>query len=91
MWIMNVVWPIAALYPAGDSGLLSKPTLSPLTAWQIGMYGCMAIVVFCIYRHDLPKTSPLFWFMMQIAMMAGFLTSYPVNWWLIRVRIKEAM
>jgi hypothetical protein len=24
-------------------------------------------------------------------MICGFLTSYPVNWWLIRAGIKEAM
>ena len=29
--------------------------------------------------------------MMQIAMLAGFGTSYPVNWWLLRKGIKEAM
>jgi hypothetical protein len=35
--------------------------------------------------------SPEFWFMMQLAMLIGFVTAYPVNWWLIRVGIKEAM
>jgi len=29
--------------------------------------------------------------MMQNAMLAGFATGYPVNWWLIRKGIKEAM
>ena len=29
--------------------------------------------------------------MMQIAMMAGFVTSYPVNWWLINSGLKERM
>jgi hypothetical protein len=29
--------------------------------------------------------------MMQIGMLAGFLTSYPVNWWLVRRGIKEKM
>jgi hypothetical protein len=29
--------------------------------------------------------------MMQIAMLAGFLTSYSVNWWLLRAGIKEKM
>lgn len=62
-----------------------------LTSWQIGMYGWMAIVVFVILGHELEKTDPVFWFMMQIAMIAGFLTSYPVNWWLLRKRIKEVM
>jgi len=29
--------------------------------------------------------------MMQLAMLAGFATSYPVNWWLIRSGLKEQM
>ena len=32
-----------------------------------------------------------FWFMMQIAMLCGFATSYPVNGWLIRSAIKQPM
>lgn len=35
--------------------------------------------------------SPVYWFMMQIGMVLGFFTSYPVNAWLIRSGIKEAM
>jgi hypothetical protein len=62
-----------------------------LTSWQIGMYGWMAIAVFLIFGHELPKTDPVFWFMMQIAMLAGFLTSYPVNWWLVKQGLKENM
>ena len=29
--------------------------------------------------------------MMQLGMLIGFGTSYPMNWWLIRRGIKEAM
>ena len=65
-------------------------TLS-LTAWQIGMYGWMAIVTFLIFKSEIPKLNPVYWFMMQIAMLAGFATSYPVNWWLVRKGIKEKM
>ena len=65
-------------------------TLS-LSAWQIGMYGWMAIVTFVIFGRELPKTAPVFWFMMQIAMLVGFLTSWPVNAWLVKRGIKEAM
>ena len=32
-----------------------------------------------------------FWFMMQFAVWAGLLTSYPVNWWLVQRGIKEKM
>ncbi len=28
--------------------------------------------------------TPEFWFAMQLAMLAGFCTAYPTNWWLIR-------
>jgi len=69
---------------------LKADTLS-LTAWQVGMYGWMAIVVFVIFGHELEKTNPTFWFMMQIAMLFGFITSYPVNWFLLKRKIKEAM
>jgi hypothetical protein len=55
------------------------------------MYGWMAIVIFLIFGHRLPPTSMVFWFIMQIAMIFGFLTSYPVNRWLLRKRVKEAM
>ena len=32
-----------------------------------------------------------FWFMMQLAMVCGLVTAYPVNWWLIRKGLKEKM
>lgn len=75
---------------SGLVAALKADTLS-LTAWQVGMYGWMALVIFVIFRQEIPKTDPVFWFMMQIAMLAGFLTSYPVNWWLLRRGIKEVM
>ncbi|MEO8072647.1 MAG: DUF4396 domain-containing protein [Acidobacteriota bacterium] len=39
----------------------------------------MVIVTFAIFGRKLEKTDPIFRFMMQIAMLAGFLTRYPVN------------
>ena len=74
----------------GLRAAIKADTLS-LTAWQIGMYGWMAIAVFVIFGHELHPTDPVFWFMMQLGMLAGFLTSYPVNWWLLRTGIKERM
>lgn len=59
------------------------------------MYGFMAIAHFWIFGALLgakPHVNPReFWFMMQIAMIAGFATFYPVNWLLIRTEIKEKM
>jgi hypothetical protein len=69
---------------------LKADTLS-LTSWQIGMYGWMAVCDFLLFDHILNATMPVFWLMMQIAMLLGLLTAYPVNWWLIKKGIKEAM
>ncbi len=66
-----------------------------LTAWQIGMYGFMAFAYFLVFRRlvgvRLEPALVEFWFMMQIAMICGFLTAYPVNWWLLRAGVKEGM
>lgn len=69
-----------------------KADVLSLTAWQIGMYGWMAIAYFVIFaEHPLQKDSCTFWFMMQIAMFAGFICSYPMNALLIRLGIKKGM
>jgi hypothetical protein len=78
----------------GIIAAIKADTLS-LTAWQIGMYGFMAIAYFAIFQAGfgtrLETDTVEFWFMMQVAMICGFVTAYPVNWWLIRRGIKEAM
>ena len=78
----------------GVRAALKADALS-LTAWQVGMYGFMAFANLYVFRHVLgvilEVDSVEFWFMMQIAMLCGFLTSYPVNWWLLRSGIKEMM
>jgi hypothetical protein len=83
--------PMRNLSPAqGLWAALKADTLS-LVSWQTGMYGWMAFAIFGIFGHELAKTDPVFWFMMQIAMLAGFITAFPVNWWLIKAGIKEKM
>jgi hypothetical protein len=83
--------PMRGLSPGKGLIAAGKADFLSLTAWQVGMYGWMAIVTFAIFGHELEKTGPVFWFMMQLAMLAGFVTSYPVNWWLLRTGIKEKM
>jgi hypothetical protein len=72
-----------------------KADFLSLTAWQVGMYGFMAFAQFYLFRHllgiKLEVPTVEFWFMMQIAMIAGFATAYPVNWWLITKGVKEKM
>ena len=83
--------PMRHLSPEQGIWAAAKADFLSLTAWQAGMYGWMAIAVFALFHHELAKTDPLFWFMMQVAMLAGFCTSYPVNWLLLRWGLKEAM
>lgn len=63
-------------------------TLS-LLAYEIGMF-----VVMGGREWLYPQLSPMtwtYWLLMQVAMIVGFLTTYPVNWWLISRGIKEKM
>jgi hypothetical protein len=72
-----------------------KADFSSISAWQIGMYGFMAFAQLAwftpAFGGKAEVNTPEFWFVMQIAMLCGFVTSYPVNWILISVGLKEKM
>jgi hypothetical protein len=96
-YVIGVVFQYFTIKPMRDLSLRKgvvaaiKADTASLVAWQVGMYGWMAIATFVLFQRELPKASPVFWFMMQIAMLVGFLTAYPVNWWLIQRGVKEKM
>ena len=96
-FLIGIVFQYFAIVPMrglsfgkGVIAALKADTLS-LTAWQIGMYGFMAFAQFYLFGTRLEVNKVEFWFVMQIAMLCGFITSYPVNWWLIEAGIKERM
>lgn len=69
-----------------------KADFFSLLSWQIGMYGWMAIVSFVLFVNEpLPKDTWMFWFMMQLAMLFGFLCAYPMNALLIKLGVKKGM
>ena len=35
--------------------------------------------------------NPAFWFIMSMALIAGFLCAYPMNWWLVTRHLKHGM
>ncbi|MCO4851728.1 DUF4396 domain-containing protein [Bacillus vallismortis] len=75
----------------GFIAAIKADTLS-LIAFEIGMFGWMAIVHYGIFASNVPKPNdPVFWFMMQIAMILGTATSYPANWFLVKKGVKHAM
>ena len=70
---------------------MKADTLS-ITAFQVGMYGWMAVVYFKLFPGPhLTALDPRYWLMMQVAMMCGFATSLPMNRVLIGLGWKEAM
>lgn len=91
-------WTIAPMrhlgLAAGLWAAIKADTLS-LLAWQVGMYGGMAIAKFVVFRQyfgaELNPRQPEFWFAMQLAMCLGFVVAAPVNAWLLRRGWKEAM
>ncbi|AMM18442.1 hypothetical protein AX768_29695 (plasmid) [Burkholderia sp. PAMC 28687] len=71
------------------AGHRSKIDTLSLAAYQAGMFAWMALD-----HHlftGLKPTDWLYWLMMQIAMVVGSMTTYPINWWLIRKGIKKKM
>jgi hypothetical protein len=97
-FVLGVVFQYFTIAPMRGLGLADglraavAADAASLTAWQLGMYGMMALAIFTLFPPGALRESPvLFWFWMQLAMAAGFVTSFPVNWWLIRSGIKEAM
>ncbi|MGQ7244507.1 DUF4396 domain-containing protein [Salinicola sp. V024] len=85
--------PIRAMSDSGPGAALrdaiKADTLS-LIAFQIGMYLWMLIALYG-WMGELNAFTAPFWFMMQIAMLIGFVTSYPANWILINRGIKHGM
>lgn len=97
-WTLGVVFQYATIVPMrglsfgkGIVAAIRADTLS-IVLFEIGMFGWMAISYYLLFPH--PHLDPgmaVFWFMMQIAMIAGFFTALPANAWLIRKGWKEKM
>jgi hypothetical protein len=64
-----------------------------LTFFEIGLFGWMALMAFVFFPapHHLMPNSAAYWFMMQVGMVAGFVTSWPANVWLLKHGIKVPM
>ena len=95
---LGVVFQYFALTQMGIRGVkeLGKRTaqadLYSLTAFEIGLFVWMGLNYFVFFTDPhLEANSIVFWFMMQVGMIIGFLTSYPANVWLIKRGVKEAM
>lgn len=97
-WTLGIVFQYFTIAPMRGLSLfpgiwaaIKADTLS-ITAWQLGMYGWMLLTYFVFFPHPhLHPNQAGYWFMMQFAMIAGFLTAYPMNYILVKTGLKEAM
>ncbi|SAL01413.1 hypothetical protein AWB81_06041 [Caballeronia arationis] len=94
-YLIGVAFQYFSIVPMRGLGLrkgivaaVKADTLS-LLAYEIGMFGCM--IAFAKIATPLEPTDAMYWVRMQVAMVAGFITTYPVNYWLIRRGVKEKM
>ena len=79
---------------SGEWGMKSfiraaKADVASLTTFEIGLFGWMAIYQIAIWDWKLGVVTTVYWWMMQIGMILGFITAFPMNWILIKTGIKE--
>ncbi len=75
----------------GLKAAVKADTIS-LVAFEVGMFAFMALDRLVLFPSAPPEPNGMtYWFLMQIAMIVGFATSFPANWWLVKAGLKEAM
>jgi len=97
-WTFGIVFQYFSIVPMRDDigplqgiwAAIKADTLS-IVAFQIGLFGFMALYHLVLWQPPLSTASSGYWFMMQIGMAIGFLTAWPVNAWLVRRGWKERM
>lgn len=97
-WLFGIAFqyftikPMRHLSPLqGLIAAVKADTLSILT-FEIGLFSWMALTYFVFFPHPhLKPSEPVFWLMMQIGMIIGYFTSFPMNRLLLKWGTKEAM
>jgi hypothetical protein len=66
------------------------PELLSMNLLMTGMLPTMMILRRFVVSAENPMT-PNFWFVMSMALLVGFVVSYPMNWWLVANHLKHGM
>lgn len=97
-WTLGIVFQYFSIVPMRDDvgrlqgiwAAIKADTLS-IVAFQVGLFGWMALYHLVLWQPPLTVASPAYWLMMQVGMVIGFFTAWPVNAWLIKMGWKEKM
>lgn len=66
------------------------PELLSMNSLMAGMVPVMTLAMASTpASHD--PLEPSFWFIMSMALLVGFITAYPMNWWLVSRHMKHGM
>jgi hypothetical protein len=66
------------------------PELLSMNFLMAGMVPVMTLAMKNVpMGHD--PTGPTFWFIMSMSLLIGFITAYPMNWWLVSHHLKHGM
>lgn len=95
----GIIFQYFAIAPMRGLGLrdglvaAAKADFISLTAFEIGLFGWMAVMAYVLFPapHNLTPNSAAFWLLMQVGMIIGYVTSWPANVWLINRGIKVPM
>lgn len=97
-WTLGIVFQYLTVVPMSGEGRLHgvwtaiKVDTASTVTFEIGLFGWMAIYMLVLWpHHGIRIDSPDFWFQMQIGMILGYFTAWPVNRWLVANGIKEKM
>jgi hypothetical protein len=66
------------------------PELLSMNLLMAGMLPIAALARVAI-AEPLSPLSADFWFVMSMALLTGFMTAYPINWWLVATGLKHGM
>lgn len=97
-WLLGIAFQYFAIKPMRNLSprqaliaAVKADTLSILS-FEIGLFAWMALTYFVLFPSPhLKPTEPTYWLMMQVGMVIGFFTSYPMNRLLMMWSIKEVM
>lgn len=96
-WTLGIAFQYFSIAPMRElsvgEGLvqaIKADTLS-IVAFQLGLFAWMALYHLVLWDPPLAVDTAAYWFMMQIGMVIGFATAYPVNRRLIATGVKERM
>ncbi|MCX3061739.1 DUF4396 domain-containing protein [Streptomyces beihaiensis] len=96
-WTLGIAFQYFSIVPMRSIGrwegiraAVKADTLSIL-AFQVGLFLGMWIYQEVIFDPGLSKTTAAYWMLMQVSMVVGFFTAWPVNAWLVRAGWKERM